>query len=36
MIFRYGELHRHEPIFVTVTGLQVSEFDQMVDDLLTG
>jgi hypothetical protein len=34
MIFRYAELHRHEDIFVAVTGLQVTEFDQLVDDLL--
>jgi hypothetical protein len=35
MIFRYAELHRHEPIFMAVTGLQVTEFDQLVEDRLT-
>ena len=34
MICRYQELHHHETVFKGLTGLRVSEFDQMVLDLL--
>lgn len=34
MICRYQELHRHESVFKALTGLSVSEFDQLVSDLL--
>ena len=34
MICRYQELHQHETVFKALTGLRVSEFDRLVDDLL--
>jgi hypothetical protein len=34
MICRYQELHHHETVFKALTGMRVSEFDQLVDDLL--
>ena len=34
MICRYQELHKHETVFKGLTGLRVSEFDQLLIDLL--
>lgn len=34
MICRYQELHQHESVFKALTGLRVTEFDQLVADLL--
>ncbi len=34
MICRYQELHKHEIVFKGLTGLRVSEFDQLMIDLL--
>ena len=34
MIGRYQELHKHETVFKALTGLRVSEFDTLVDELL--
>lgn len=34
MICRYQQLHQHETVFKALTGLYVSEFDQLVIDLL--
>ena len=34
MICRYQELHKHETVFKALTGLQVSEFEQLVADIL--
>jgi hypothetical protein len=33
MIGRYQELHQHETVFKALTGLRVSEFDQLLADL---
>ena len=33
MICRYQELHKHKTVFKALTGLYVSEFDRLVDDL---
>jgi hypothetical protein len=34
MICRYQQLHRHESVFKALTGLSVTEFEQLVSDLL--
>ncbi len=34
MIFRYHHLRHHPSVFLAVTGLRLSEFDQLVSDLL--
>ena len=34
MICRYQQLHQHETVFKALTGLYVSEFDQLVADVL--
>ena len=34
MIFRYHHLRHHASVFLAVTGLQLNEFDQLVNDLL--
>lgn len=34
MICRYQELHKHEVVFKALTGLRVTEFDQLVTDML--
>jgi hypothetical protein len=34
MICRYEQLHQHETVFKALTGLYISEFDQLVVDLL--
>jgi hypothetical protein len=34
MICRYEPLHQHEAVFKALTGLRLSEFDQLVEDLL--